>query len=456
MSETSTDVQSARRILIIDDDETVATGIGALLSLDGWEVATATNPRDAYRLVGSFQPEVALVDLHLGDASGLDVLEQIKAFDESIAVVMISGLGTIDAAVKAIRLGAESFIAKPFSHDQLNGVLAQAMTVLESKRQLAALRRRDAKSIFIGASPAARAIDEMLERAAPAPSPVLLQGESGSGKGVVAKLIHERSPRAKSTFVDLNCAGLSAELLEAELFGYEKGAFTGAASAKPGLLEVANGGTVFLDEIGEMDILIQARLLKALEEKTFRRLGGVRAIRSDFRLVTATNRDLAEEVARNRFRKDLYYRLNVVRIIVPPLRQRREDVPLLIEALLTQLGSELGVREPKISDLAVKKLMDYDWPGNVRELRNTLERALLASRGGEIRTEHLALESGPQLRPPADDSDTIVPLDDMIADYMRRAVELCDGNMREAAKRLGVSRSTLYARLKPGDRANEE
>jgi DNA-binding NtrC family response regulator len=303
-------------------------------------------------------------------------------------------------------------------------------------------------------SPAIAQLNEILPQVARASSPVLIEGESGTGKGVMARLIHHRSPRARGPFVDLNCAGLSKELLESELFGHERGAFTNATNTKPGLFEIAAEGTLFLDEIGEMDLTVQARLLKAIEEKQFRRVGGIRDLRADFRLITATNRDLAGEAAAGRFRNDLYYRLNVVRLRMPPVRERMEDLPILVEELLRPLARDMGRDVPKVSPPAMRKLEAYAWPGNVRELRNVLERAMITLAGNEIRTNDISLESGtPQFSQaaglfPSEEWD-IMPLETVITRYTAAAVEATGGNMRKAARLLQISPSTLYARVKP-------
>jgi DNA-binding NtrC family response regulator len=302
-------------------------------------------------------------------------------------------------------------------------------------------------------------LNQLLGQIARAPSPVLLEGESGTGKGVMARLIHSRSPRAKAPFVDLNCAGLSKELLESELFGHERGAFTNAMNTKPGLFEIAGDGTLFLDEIGEMELTVQARLLKAIEDKRFRRVGGTRDIRADFRLLAATNRDLQAEVAAGRFRADLFYRLNVVRIRMPPLRERLEDVPILVEEILRPLSKEMGRSIPKVSPRALKKLAAYPWPGNVRELRNVLERALLTMPGDEVRNEDLALDTAASTAVaiaqksgglPAEEWE-IQPLDRVIGQYVAASVKAAGGNVRKAARQLQISPSTLYARLKDAE-----
>ena len=415
---------------------------------------TATTGRSAIVAFGEFSPDIVLLDVQLPDMSGIDLLHQFKMYSEAVAVIMMSGAGTFDRVIESIKMGAETFLQKPFDYDTLSLTLNNASRMIATHRELIALKRSDSPDLerLSGISPAIQQLNQLLGQIAGAPSPVLIEGESGTGKGVLAKLIHNRSPRARAPFVDLNCAGLSKELLESELFGHERGAFTNAMNTKQGLFEIAGDGTLFLDEIGEMEITVQSRLLKAIEDKRFRRVGGVRDLSANFRLIAATNRDLAEEVNRNRFRGDLYYRLNVVRIRMPPLRERLEDVPILIEVMLRRLAKDIGRPMPAVSARAMKKLESYHWPGNVRELRNALERALLTLHGKEIRSEDLILESGQTIKPTATGLPTaewdIRPLDDMIADYVAAAVSAADGNIRKAARQLRISPSTLYARLK--------
>jgi DNA-binding NtrC family response regulator len=442
------------RILIVDDDPSVRAGLEALLS-DDWDCATAGTAREAITTFAEFSPDVVLLDVALPDASGLDLLPQFKMYSETVAVIMMSGAGTLDRVVESMKLGAETFLQKPFDYDTLAAALEQVGRIIAVRRELLALRRNDGGGAehIPGISPAISQLNAILEQVARAPSPVLLEGESGTGKGLVARLLHDRSPRARGPFVDLNCAGLSKELLESELFGHERGAFTSATNTKPGLFEIASDGTLFLDEIGEMDITVQARLLKALEEKRFRRVGGIRDLRADFRLIAATNRDLPAETAAGRFRSDLYYRLSVVRLSMPPLRQRMEDLPILVEELLKPLAKELSRSVPKVSASAMRKFTAYGWPGNVRELRNVLERALITLQGNELRSEDIALEavtssiSAGSKGMPSEEWE-IVPLDTMITSYVKATVQATGGNMRKAARLLDISPSTLYARLK--------
>jgi len=443
------------RILIIDDEPSIVAGLEALLG-DDWDVRTAGDGREARRVFAEFSPDVVLLDVQLPDVNGIDLLHELKMYAESTAIIMMSAHGTFERVVESMRLGAETFLQKPFEYESLQLTLQQVKRMIATQREMFALRRAEPKDVerFPGISPSIVQLNQIIGQIAKAPSPVLIEGESGTGKGVLARMIHNRSPRSRAPFVDLNCAGLSKELLESELFGHERGAFTNAMQTKPGLFEIAADGTLFLDEIGEMELTVQARLLKALEDKRFRRVGGIRDLRADFRLVAATNRDLLAEVGEGRFRGDLYYRLNVVRIRMPPLRERLEDVPILVEAMMPALAKEIGRSMPKVSGRAMKKLSSYAWPGNVRELRNVIERALLTLVGDEIRSEDLALETN-ALPPGAaalggmpNEEWEIRPLDDVIADYVSASVTATSGNVRKAARQLKISPSTLYARMK--------
>ncbi|HSY51530.1 MAG TPA: sigma-54 dependent transcriptional regulator [Thermoanaerobaculia bacterium] len=448
-----TETAVRQRLLIVDDDVNVVAGLEALLA-DEWEVKTATTARDGRAVFADFSPDVVLLDMNLPDGNGVDVLHDLKMYSEAVSVIMMSGVGTIDSVVESMKLGAETFLQKPFDYSMLSLTLEQVSRIVGTRRELIALRRGDSSDLerLPGISPSVQNLNELLAQIARAPSPVLIEGDSGTGKGVYARLIHNRSPRARAPFVDLNCAGLSKELLESELFGHERGAFTNAMNTKQGLFEIASDGTLFLDEIGDMDVTVQARLLKAIEEKRFRRVGGVRDLTTNFRLIAATNRDLGKDVAAGRFRGDLYYRLNVVRVRMPLLRERPEDIPLLVEVILRPLAKEMGRSAPPVSARALKRLAAYPWPGNVRELRNVLERAMLTMTGKEIRSEDLLLESDPASMPntsgglPTADWE-IRPLDEMIDAYITASVSAAGGNVRKAARQLQISPSTLYARM---------
>jgi DNA-binding NtrC family response regulator len=440
------------RILVVDDDLAILEMLRDALEALDWEVATAATAAEGLRAIVDEEPDAVLLDVMLPDKSGLDVLEEIKTAGETTPVVMMSGGGTIDVAVKAMRAGAEHFLQKPFDFANLEILLEQVSRTTLLRRRLAALQRELAAGnpLLPGSSDAISEVNELIHRVAAAPSPVLLEGESGTGKGMVSRLLHDLGPRRNAPRVEINCAGLSRELLESELFGHERGSFTGAQTAKQGLFEIASGGTLVLDEIGELELGLQARLLKALEDKVIRRVGGVRDMKVDVRLVAATNRSLEDEIRAGRFRKDLYFRLNVVRILLPPLRARMEDLPAVVQFLLAQLSRDLGFSDASISPRALKKLAGWHWPGNARELRNVLERALLIGGRSEIRAEDVEIprsgvvsaEAGPMTE------DQVVPLDEWTASYVKQAVEAVGGNVRKAARLLEVSPSTVYAKLK--------
>ena len=452
-----------QRVLVVDDDPQILAGLSALLS-DRWEVRTAETGKAALVAFSEFSPDVVLLDVQLPDFSGIDLLHQFKMYSETTPVIMMSGVGNLDRVIESMKLGAETFLQKPFDNDTLTLTLEQVARMVAQRRELLALRRGEVKDVerLPGISAAISHLNDILGQIARAPSPVLIEGESGTGKGVIARLIHNRSPRSRAPFVDLNCAGLSKELLESELFGHERGAFTNATNTKPGLFEIAGDGTLFLDEIGEMELTVQARLLKALEEKKFRRVGGIRDLRADFRLVAATNRDLQSEVAAGRFRGDLYYRLNVVKLRMPPLRERLEDLPILAQEILRPLAKEMARPVPNITPRAMKKLATYPWPGNVRELRNVLERALLTLAGDQVHSEDLTIERAAGAAAvgakdgvyPTEEWE-IQPLDRVITKYVAASVKAAGGNVRKAARELQISPSTLYARLReaePNDR----
>jgi len=441
------------RILIVDDDPSVLAGLTALLE-DEWEVRSADTGRVAIVTFAEFSPDVVLLDVNLPDTTGIELLHQLKMYSEAAAVIMMSGAGTHDAVIESMKLGAETFLQKPFDYGTLTATLEQVRRIIATRREIVALRRAEPNVERLpGLSHPIAHLNDILGNIARAPSVVLIEGESGTGKGVMARLIHNRSPRARAPFVDLNCAGLSKELLESELFGHERGAFTNATNTKPGLFEIAGEGTLFLDEIGEMELTVQARLLKSLEEKRFRRVGGIRDLRADFRLIAATNRDLAGEVTAGRFRGDLYYRLNVVRLRMPALRERMEDLPILVQEILRPLAKDMGRPLPKITPNALKKLESYPWPGNVRELRNVLERAMITLPAEEIRSEDLVIESHAAALPtsssgmPSEEWE-VRPLEEMVSTYVAASVKAVGGNVRKAARLLQISPSTLYARLK--------
>ena len=440
-----------RRILLVDDDEGVRLALGRFLGSKGYAHVDADGVAAVRELLRGQSVDAAVVDFSLPDGDGLDVLRTLKAQDPSLPVLLLTGHGTIDLAVKAIKEGAEQFLTKPVELPALLVLLDRALEA--SRMRSVSLARKTSKARrlvdpFFGESPIVRRLAAEAARVAPSPLPLLIRGETGAGKGVLARWIHQNGPRADEPFVDLNCAGLSRELLETELFGHEKGAFTGAIAAKQGLLEIAHRGTLFLDEIGDVDMQVQAKLLKVVEDLRFRRLGDVRDRQVDVRLVAATHQDLSRLVQEKKFREDLYYRISALPLVMPPLRERGRDVVLLARRLMETTSAELGRAGVRLSAGAEAALASRAWPGNVRELRNVLERAILLSDSTTLDAVHLGA-SEPHLAVPA---DAAASAGLTLAEAERRHIEAvlreAQGIVPRAAEVLGLSRSALYERIK--------
>jgi DNA-binding NtrC family response regulator len=444
-----------RRILIVDDEESVRYPIRTFFAGEGFDVREAdsvSSAVDSFRLA---RPDLAILDYSLPDGDGLELLAQLRELDSGVPMVVLTAHGSIDLAVKAIKEGAEQFLTKPV---ELKALLLVARRLLEAARMrhvTAAGRSREARSavdVFAGESPAIKRLEQQASRVARSSVPVLILGETGSGKGVLARWIHQNGPRAEEAFVDLNCAGLSRELLENELFGHQKGAFTGAVSGKVGLLETAHRGTLFLDEIGEMDLQVQAKLLKVIEELRFRRLGDVRDREVDARLITATHRDLAKQVQESSFREDLYYRIKAIPLAVPSLRERGRDVVLLARALVERIGAELGRSGVALSGGAERALEAYSWPGNIRELRNVLEHAVLLADRTQLEAEDLREGLGSQAtaRPVAGAPSVAAgaTLAEAEKQHIQGVLATQGFVVPRAAQVLGISRTALYDRIK--------
>ena len=437
---------TGERILLVEDDAAVGEAVGTFLQASGYEVDLVRLCRTAEEVFGSNRPDAVLVDYRLPDGTALDILPALRASDPTVPVIVLTGHGSIDLAVRAIKEGAEHFLTKPVELPALLVILERAIADRRARLRQQAGRsseRRRTIDPFLGSSPAIRRLAEQAARVASSDSPVVIQGETGSGKGVLAGWIHRNGPRRDEPFVDLNCAGLARDLVESELFGHEKGAYTGASSATPGLLEVAHRGTVFLDEIGDLDLSVQPKLLKVVEDKQFRRIGSVRDQRVDIRLLTATHQDLEALVAERRFRSDLFFRISTVPLRVPPLRDRREDIPLLAETLLRGIAADLGVPGAGLAPDAVKALAEHAWPGNVRELRNVLERGVLLS-GRRVLLRSDLLFGGGGVPDPASGGT----LESVERRHIEAALREEDGHVGRAARRLGVPRSSLYEKLK--------
>jgi DNA-binding NtrC family response regulator len=440
-----------RRILLVDDDEGVRLALGRFLGSKGYAHVDADGVAAVREVLRAQTVDAAIVDFSLPDGDGLDVLRTLKAQDPSLPVLLLTGHGTIDLAVKAIKEGAEQFLTKPVELPALLVVLDRALEA--SRMRSVSLARKTSRARrfvdpFFGESPIIRRLAAEAERVAPSPLPLLIQGETGSGKGVLARWIHQNGPRADEPFVDLNCAGLSRELLESELFGHEKGAFTGAIAAKQGLLEIAHRGTLFLDEIGDVDLQVQAKLLKVVEDLRFRRLGDVRDRQVDVRLVAATHQDLGRLVQEKKFREDLYYRISALPLVMPPLRERGKDVVLLARRLMETTSAELGRAGVRLSPSAEESLAARAWPGNVRELRNVLERAILLSDDTTLQAAHLGA-SEPRLSIATEaTASTGLTLAEAERRHIEAVLREAQGIVPRAATVLGLSRSALYERIK--------
>ena len=440
----------ADTLLLVADDASVLRAIGEYFERTGYEVWRESTGEQAVDTFQRVRPDVVLLDLHLPDSNGLVVLERLRR--DGAAVILLTGQGDIQTAVRAMQLGAENFLTKPVDMTHLAAAIARLTEKVRLTRQNARLRALDHEEEGVGSlgvSPGMQDLARHVELlAASERSTVLLQGESGTGKGWVARVIHNLSPRSDGPFIEVNCAGLSATFLDSELFGHEKGAFTDAKERKVGLFELADRGTIFLDEIGELALELQPKLLKVLETKTFRRLGGTRELTVDARLVTATNRDLVHEVQEGRFREDLFYRLNVMPLILPPVRERsREDRLDLITRILSDLKAQLPGCPAECSSEVLDRLLSAAWPGNVREMRNVLERSMILARGQQtIGIEHLP----PDLRQRAatDRRYQAQSLSEVERQHIERTLRHHGGNRTRAALELGISRATLINKIK--------
>jgi len=442
------------KILIVDDEPGIRFGVRDFLESEGLEVEEADSVAGAEKIVRDSRPDAIVLDHMLPDGTALDLLPRIREIDSSMPVVVLTGHATIDLAVRAIKEGADQFLAKPVELPALLVMVRRLLeTQREKRRQIAGRARqaREAVDPFVGTSAAIRGLAEQARKLLASSSPILIEGETGTGKGVLARWLHRSGPRADEPFVDMNCAGLSREFLETELFGHEKGAYTGAVSSKQGLLEVAHRGVMFLDEIGDLDPQVQPKLLKVLEEKRFRRLGEVRDRQVDVQLIAASHQNLPQLVQDRKFRGDLYFRISTIPLRMPPLRERPDDVPILARQLLEGFASDVGRRGVRLSHEAEGALCAYPWPGNVRELRNVLERALLLSGRDVLEPVDLRFE-GPGGEAPlpveAPGGESHLTLEELEKRHIERVLREMGGRVAEAAHRLGIPRSTLYQKLK--------
>jgi two-component system, NtrC family, response regulator HydG len=442
-------VKSKPLILLVDDDDAFRTVMGGELGRAGFEIAPAATGGEALRLAADRQPQVVVLDLDLPDMTGLQVLERLRAACPSSEVLMLTGHGSIDTAIQSIRAGAFDYVAKPCPLDELEVRIQRALERYSLTRRATLLERGltppDLGHAFVGQSPQFRAVVELMGRVAASDAAVLITGETGSGKEIVAKLLHARSHRRDRPFVVVECAGLQESLLQSELFGHERGAFTGADRAKPGLFEVAHGGTIFLDEIGEVSASTQVKLLRVLDASTFRHVGGTSEITIDVRLLAATNRDLSAMVRQGQFREDLFYRLSTIALHLPPLRERPGDIDLLARHFVTQLDERRGGRH-ELGEAALEVLRRHTWPGNVRELKHVIEAALLVCDGADVRPEHLPASLRGQ--PAADPAGALPTLDQLEREHIRRVLDAVQDHRAQAARILGISERNLYRKLR--------
>ncbi|MDT4968932.1 MAG: hypothetical protein QOJ64_3669 [Acidobacteriota bacterium] len=462
--------EEALRLLIVDDEEAARYGMRRALGSFGYEIEEADSVESARQIINDRRADLLLLDVNLPGASGIEFLAELQTLDEAAPlVILITAHGSERLAVEAIKSGAHDYLSKPFELEDLRLVVKNAFETVQLRRENRSLRRRieiegTARGALIGASEAMRRVRAMIDKVAETEATILVRGESGTGKELVAREIHERSSARRSgAFVAVNCAALPSELIESELFGHEKGAFTGAAARRRGKFEQADGGTLFLDEIGDMSANVQAKLLRALEERHIERLGGNESIPVDVRIVSATHRPLEQEIVNGNFRADLFYRLRVVTIDIAPLRERREDIPVLAESFARQAAERYGLPQRSIGQSALRRLIDYPWPGNVRELRNTIERSVIMAEGDELAARDLSDEivgsrsSGSTARAEtSDDGALAIPFTaDFRSDrkeferrYIARCLEDSGGNVTRAAAILGMHRQSLQHKLR--------
>ena len=465
-----------KQVLIVDDEPNLRKILAAQLSRDGYEVMTAEDGEQGLLMLRENHIDLVVTDLKMPKVDGMTLLREAMKESPDLPIVMITAHGTVDTAVEALKLGAFDYLTKPFDKDEVRQVVAKALKTRALAQEEATTTppntpETGARFGIIGASPGLTDLYAVLERVADSPTTVLITGESGTGKELVARALHEHSSRKDKPFIKVNCAAIPKELIESELFGYERGAFTGAVSSKPGRFELANGGTLFLDEVGEIPVEMQVKLLRALQESEFERVGGIKTIHVDVRLVAATNRDLKKLIAAGSFREDLFYRLNVVSIRLPALRERDTDIPLLVEHFLAKFNERLKKQVSGVEQEALDILASYGWPGNIRELENVMERAVLFCDGQKLRVEDLPGElrggassssvSGGSVAPPASDPTSVplsaegglkehvkVAMSRLERDLVSRALKQTSNNVTHAARLLKISRKGLQLKMK--------
>jgi two-component system nitrogen regulation response regulator NtrX len=452
----------SRRLLVIDDEQGIRAALTQLLEYEGYEVRAASSGSEGLTIYDQWKPQLVFLDVKMAGMDGLETLKRLRERDPSAVVVMISGHATIQNAVEATQLGAYDILEKPLDTDRILVTLRNATGRIDLAEENARLKATiDSRYEIVGKSFAVRTLIESIEKVADTAARVLITGENGTGKELVARALHRQSPRARRPFVEVNCAAIPGELIESELFGHMKGSFTGAIADRAGKFEQADGGTLFLDEVGDMSLAAQAKVLRVLQDGDVTRIGGSKPRKVDVRVIAATNKKLEDEIAAGRFREDLYYRLNVVPIHVPPLRERREDIPLLVEHFLAQLAQHDGVAPRSVDAAAVERLTAFEWPGNVRELRNTIERLLILASGPRVTASDVERLTGARASSTGgigglEDSKTFEEFK-LAAERAFLAVKLRqhDWNVAETARSLDMPRSNLYKKIERHGLARE-
>ncbi len=444
-----------RTILVVDDEDSIRQTLSGVLTDEGYEVLTAGSGEEAVRLVDEEMPNLVLLDIWLPGMDGIETLKYLKSEHQNIPVIIMSGHGNIETAVKATKLGAFDFIEKPLSLEKMILVISHALDMVSLEEENKLLRQKITHDYELtGSSPVIMDLKETISIVAPTNAWILIMGENGTGKELVARSIHRKSKRAGKPFVEVNCAAIPEELIESELFGHEKGAFTGATAKKRGKFDLAHEGTIFLDEVADMSQKVQAKTLRILQEKTFERVGGNRLITTDVRVVAATNKDLEKEMEEGRFRQDLYYRLNVIPLRIPPLRERKEDIPLLVTRFLKEFSIKEGEAEKMIAEDALSILIEHNWPGNVRELKNIIERLVIMVKGRTITSDHVPLLVKGELdidaeRPLIYNGDSFRSAKmDFEKHFIARKLKEFDGNISKTAEAIGLERSNLHRKIK--------
>jgi len=447
----STATVPAGRLLVVDDELHVRESLSRWFIEDGYEVDAAPGAREALARLGQRRYEVVITDIRMPGIDGLELQRRIHEVDPNVAIVLITAYASVSSAVQALKEGAYDYVTKPFDPEELSRIIAKACATVRLKEENVRLKEQLEASlpeIVMGTSPAMRKLWSLVDAVAPTDATVLIRGESGTGKELVTRVVHAKSQRRFGPLIAVNCGALPEGVLESELFGHEKGSFTGATGRRKGKLELADGGTLFLDEVGEVSPKVQVELLRALEDKRITRVGGTEEVPIDFRVICATNSDLEEAVRNGTFREDLYYRINVFTLEIPPLRERREDILPIAEHFVAKFAAAMGRRVTGFTPAARDLLLSHPWPGNVRELANAVERALVVCRTGEVGPEHLPIGGGRPVAPGGAECATDLPLREVERRHIEAVLAAHDHNISHTAKVLGVDRVTLYNKIR--------